>query len=156
MNIDEMPPGREMDRLVAERVMGWREDAYHYWANQDGLTPGCWVVSGSTEDHHGNNPWTPSSDISAAWAVVERISVLRLGPECHPQRDGRHGLYKPVIRVEMYEHDDEYSVVIGRCKCVGMDDDIVARQMGGTLREAIPLLICRAALMALGVKEVGE
>jgi len=149
-DIDKLEAGRELDALVAEKVMGWREDAYHYWG-APGSSSTLWVVAGSTEDHHGNTVWSPSTDIVAAWKVLRCLASLRIGADRHPARDGRIGLYKPVFRIEAYEHDDEYSVVIGRCKCTGMDDDVVCRQMGGDFDSVVPLLICRAALKVVGV-----
>jgi hypothetical protein len=55
---------REIDRLVAEKVMGWkadfRDDVYEN-------SPRRWLVSG----------WRPSTDIAAAWEVVEKLSPGR-------------------------------------------------------------------------------
>ena len=53
MNIDEMPAGTEMDRCVAEKVMGWDPSEWHQ--GQD-----C-------------RRWKPSNDIAHAWEVVEKI-----------------------------------------------------------------------------------
>ena len=64
VDIDNMPAGREMDVLVAERVMGW-EYEHPVWR----LPSGGFVV------------YKPvfSISISAAWEVVEkmRISVIQ-------------------------------------------------------------------------------
>lgn len=32
---------------------------------------------------------------------------------------GRHKLHKPVVRIEVYEHDDEVTVEVDRCKGSG-------------------------------------
>ena len=42
-----MKPGRELDALVVEKVMGWK-----------------WL---------SGNPWAPSTDIAAAWEVLEKM-----------------------------------------------------------------------------------
>lgn len=55
MNIDEMPAGTEMDRLVAEKVMGWDPSEWHQ--GQD-----C-------------RRWKPSNDIAHAWEVVEKMEA---------------------------------------------------------------------------------
>lgn len=38
---------------------------------------------------------------------------------------GLHALYKPVVRIEIYEHDDEVTVEVGRCK--GMDEIVIRK-----------------------------
>jgi len=142
VDIDKLEAGRELDALVAEKVMGItviRSCGEYLFVNPPILTP---------ETVHRY-----STDISAAWKVLRCLASLRIGADRHPARDGRTGLYKPVFRIEAYEHDDEYSVVIGRCKCTGMDDDVVCRQMGGDFDSVVPLLICRAALKCVGVNQ---
>jgi hypothetical protein len=134
--------------LVAEKVMGFvrrelgPDDPLGRWQSPDGL----WFA-----------PYCPaySTDITAAWKVLKKLSMKRLGPEYHPDSKiyphsrCRSGLYKPVIQLELYEHDNEYHVTIGRCKGIGSDDDIVVMEVGGTFDTTIPLLICRAALLCV-------
>lgn len=63
MNYDEMPAGREMDALVAEKVMGIkRGDRPGEWLNE----LGNWLCD--TEDIP---PY--STSISAAWEVVDKM-----------------------------------------------------------------------------------
>lgn len=75
MNIDEMQAGREMDALVAERVMGWDRDVMGCLGAPKGAKEydtqchswiGAW-------DENGNPNFLPhySTDIAAAWQVVE-------------------------------------------------------------------------------------
>lgn len=71
-----MQPGRELDALIAEKVMGW-------------------VVDGDGEIFHGGvylmdlNQWRPSTDIGCAWRVVNRMRELdyslniSVGAYCH-------------------------------------------------------------------------
>lgn len=67
-----MEPGRELDRLVAEKVMGW------VWKEQIGALPGCakskWLFNpdGKIQDV----PYY-STDIADAWLVVEHLSKDR-------------------------------------------------------------------------------
>lgn len=58
--------GRELDALVAEKVMGWRADGI----GDDGY---FWKGAGSDGWHSDN--WKPSTDIAAAWAVVEKMAT---------------------------------------------------------------------------------
>lgn len=51
-------------------------------------------------------------------ALFQEISTLRGGPE---------KLYKPVVRIEYYEHDGIVNVAVGRCK--GMDDIAASAQV---------------------------
>ncbi len=73
MNIDEMTAGRELDALVCELVMGWRREP------QWGLTTmgkpnkpspeGTCSVTSEVVPHY-------STDIAAAWEVVEKLCEL--------------------------------------------------------------------------------
>jgi hypothetical protein len=69
MNRDEilaMEPGRELDALVAEKVMGYK---LHYPENYDQ----CTVDKG-----HIIDCFEPSTDISAAWEVVEKYFYVEV------------------------------------------------------------------------------
>lgn len=85
------PPGRELDALVAEKVMGWRRMT---WTEYNTLTQSCsnserltyaWHdASGKMLDQVAETlkgvdepddlAWSPSTDIAAAWEVVERLT----------------------------------------------------------------------------------
>jgi len=76
-----MPAGREMDALIAEKVMGWniltKPDGYRYWADTDGeFACGVPPEEGYFEDEEDLHllKWHPSESILWAWDVVE---VLR-------------------------------------------------------------------------------
>ena len=60
----DMKPA-EIDALVAERVMGWRQDTYGFW--RDG-------PAGAESFVH--QEWSPSTSIADAWEVVERMAEL--------------------------------------------------------------------------------
>ena len=78
-----MGPGPELDALVAEKVMGWRlvDDMYHYKLLLQ--ESGTWRETSTKElrELHPNCVWKncqrdfrPSTDISAAWEVVEKMA----------------------------------------------------------------------------------
>jgi len=111
MNYDKMPAGPKMDALVAEQVMGCRYIAdYCRWE----LPSGRW----STE------PPSYSTDIAAAWEVVEHISPdLAISVARLPDMD---------YSVLIYGHTRE---------TVGFSVEVYA--------DTAPLAICRAALKAV-------
>ena len=70
--IDALEPGRKLDMLVAEQVMGWLVDPiFRIYAGAD------------REMLHCNEPpigskkkrWSPSTSIAAAWEVVEKLQL---------------------------------------------------------------------------------
>lgn len=197
MNIDEMPAGREMDALVAEKVMGWHwKDApntgcrilYDAHERKAGLiyyaimpqvdtawkrilpdarpsdSLGKWIDAHYWPGGEENARKLPcySTDIAAAWDVLDAVSNFRSGcppinDKSHPAKDGRSAFYKPVVSLSWYEHDGDASVIIGRCKGVGMDDDIRADVWEAGhgddgpkgSAQCVALAICRAALKAV-------
>lgn len=114
MNIDQMPAGREMDALVAEKVMGWTPSLSSQgimWLNKDG------------EYERGEHTFHPSTDIAAAWEVVERLEAIgvllwKLGRE---------------------DHMPNWYVSVGRNFQPGVSAE----------ERTAPLAICRAALKAV-------
>lgn len=81
MNKGEMPAGQELDALVAKKVMEWTpgiECVSHgqikVWKDKSGN------VATSQEDWGPANDitctrWSPSTDIAAAWQVVEKMGM---------------------------------------------------------------------------------
>jgi hypothetical protein len=63
--IDTMPAGLDLDRLIAEKVMGW---------SVNGVT--AYSPTGSAND--ASRDWCPhySTEIAAAWEVVEKVLKL--------------------------------------------------------------------------------
>lgn len=59
-----MQPGREMDALVAECVMGWSDERprYSQYIKVDG---------------NDIRAWEPSTDIAAAWEVIDSPQLAR-------------------------------------------------------------------------------
>ncbi len=62
----------QLDALVAEKVMGWKQAADNLW-------PGrlWWVDNQGTHLFYADgNTWTPTTGIAQAWQVVERMVEL--------------------------------------------------------------------------------
>lgn len=60
--VTDLPPGRELDALIAKKVMGYhlkKDDCNSYWIDNDNIEPN------HTHDY--------STDISAAWQIVEKL-----------------------------------------------------------------------------------
>lgn len=138
MSIDEIPAGREMDALVAERVMGFRrevDDTFDY----NGVRHGNEVLvpQGETLDslrdmlpRKGEIPFgyfvtaRYSADIAAAWLAVESLNERRIGV---------YRLWQVMRNVWV-------------CELMVDGGNIVKAHAS-----AAPLAICRAALKAVGV-----
>ena len=129
---------REIDALVAEKVMGW--GVKHFEASQNENSPVVqklerWCVEGidiPPEDEEndwlfGNMPWF-STNISDAWQVVEKMA--KYGIAIHTPRDSEKG-HMP------------WRVVIAT------DISGLAKAVNG---ETAPMAICLAALKAKGVE----
>lgn len=144
MNIEQMEAGREMDRLVAEKFMNWTEIE---WIGDRAIGH---PPNDPMKDKQGVPMW--STDIAAAMQVFEELSLLR--ENVKGDIDGySRSFYKPGLRLDWYEHDDEACAGIGRCKSIpGGDDgyptDIFARG------NSLPIAICRLALKV--AKELGR
>jgi hypothetical protein len=126
MNRDEilaMPAGREMDALIAEKVMGWtlgEPHEIHGWMMHGMVTVRDWV--GSTNDAGITHieKWSPSTDIAAAWEVVEK-----LGDKFDELERGDGGEFWMCV-----VYPDGFIPCVARA-------------------ETAPLAICRAALLAM-------
>jgi len=146
MMSDELQAGRELDALVAERIFGWMrvQPPKHDF---DGPLPGQGEVLASPTAvpmiESGEYAWPPkgiipftfflpsqgwSTDISAAWQVIERMAARGLWLTLltpYDATDGYHATFTPHGRPQW---------------C-----DAVARAQAATA----PLAICRAALRAV-------
>ena len=112
MDVDTLEAGRELDALVAERVMGLRMVS-HKTATYDPTPDDAPIGRFADVPRY-------STDVAAAWGVVER--VLKLG---HYFKIAPHCFYKPpawIIQLDV---------------------------LGDVLAETFPLAICRAALKAV-------
>jgi len=122
MEIDEMEAGPELDRLVAEEVMGWTVEEHdgkplHIHKTAD-KRHWIWLCH-----------WEASADIGIAWEVVEWLSEESVGPS-------------PVTLGGGLNDDDlEWCCEVGPYNSNG---DARAEAYAPTA----PLAICRAALKA--------
>lgn len=115
---------REIDRLVAEKVMGWRlksfagaAGGFTAWVNDDGKI--VKYENDCTLHVHQYDFWRPTINIADAWQVVEKFEI-----------------------VEINRIMDGYS-----CEITLFDPFRIRR---GEAKTA-PLAICLAALKAVGV-----
>jgi len=157
VQVDDMPAGREMDALVAEKVMGktvfWRKVLESYsWDHEKkkadtpnyeqvpvedlgGAAVAYWDVGCEYQyklpiiKHY-------SANIAAAWEVVEKMRLT-----------GREGYWRYGVEITMFP-----SLVEVRLWTHGFGVGKKGAQV--TRAETAPLAICRAALKAVGVTEV--
>jgi len=76
-----MKPGRELDALVAEKVMGWKKVMFHglpIWSNPKHQGYPIIIPAGSNI----HPPY--STDIGAAWEVVQSIKSMSSEPYADP------------------------------------------------------------------------
>jgi hypothetical protein len=128
--IREMPAGPEMDALVAELVMGWRpyENGRQYCDLSCGLP-----ADRDVDDfiHYScsyeiPDDWSPSTDIAAAWLVVEKITARN--PPFHES---------PEWGLELRQIGDGWGV-----RLYGSHVPMLEAEA-----DTAPLAICRAALL---------
>ena len=129
MDVEKLDADKQTDALVAEMVMGWRSE----------IVAGDTVIWHSPRVNgvmaHGGIDFIPpySTDIAAAWSVVEHIKAK-----------GNHerGLIDPCVKVGI---GDSYFCEIFDLSAMGYVDtplfDYVIAEA-----DTAPLAICRAAL----------
>lgn len=131
-----MQAGRELDAMVAEKVMGWKRMRWCDWKQDErtSLTYSWHDVDGkmvklaeNSDDYEDPRPaWSPSTSIADAWEVVEKLS----------------GREKLPMRVQIDNgYDKPWVVTISSWK--------TGQEWHGE-SESLPLAICRAALKAVG------
>jgi len=135
-----MEAGREMDALVAEKVMGcsvMREN-YHRTLGDGGKWE--WLRCGCIGGPHNYRDDTArdgmlvyySTDISAAWEVIDKLLSVGMSVELNAYPSARYD-------VRIY-------------KSIPHDGGMPTTSMfaGEALDDTVPLAICRAALKAVG------
>lgn len=121
--------GRELDREVATRVMGWTLGEPEYvmgYLGHGGSTMRLWKGPGipTAKGFLPSEEWSPSTDIAAAWEVVETM--------CKRE----DVVYFTVERFGPSEYEDEpYRAFCNKISAVA---------------KTAPLAICLAALAAVG------
>lgn len=146
-----MKAGREIDALVAEKVMGWRRMTYaeqyakcprpHGYGNDNRLTSywhsselhnGVYREAARAEDcpdyYEPEDAWSPSTDIAAAWEVVIHLRSkdyidfeLRMEP-------GRESATASFImpagnRISASANDAPAAICLAALKAVGVEID---------------------------------
>lgn len=124
--------GPELDELVAEKVMGqgpcdgWRPFMHDsHMKYCDHMSDVCYPRGACA--HYSRN-------IEAAWAVVERMADLGFWFDLHDDFAGTR------VFAFMPKQDNE--------------THMAGRIVGHASGTSVPLIICRAALLALGVVDV--
>ena len=138
MDKREMKAGRELDALVAEKVMGWIPSWGNWWmagygemnCSLDKATEWSFEAEKGVE-YRGKkyqsiplHRWCPSTDISAAWEIVEKMREVGYFIRLADQDE--------FIRARFYNPNflpDEKSLWI--------------------VAETVPEAICKAALLAM-------
>lgn len=120
-----MQPGPELDRLVAEKVMGWRvhnrNTAFYVLAGEEDGP----MFNLSKHDTCGSLRFAPSTNIAHAWEVVEHIIARGQGLAIYSDNEG----WNVYVQIStMTEH--RYAI---------------------DKRKSLPHAICLAALQACGV-----
>lgn len=97
MKPNDMPAGPNMDRMIAEQVLGWKRGKMY------GNRNGEWIIPGRENDTHPRT-WdqTPrfSTDILAAWMIVGHMQYIHL-----MQCKSLDGMFK----CEMRSGSEDYS-----------------------------------------------
>lgn len=143
-----MEAGRELDALVAEKVMqfdhkhkinGCEEDCWYDVCEYCGLEFHCEDTSGRCEGYPHY-----STDIAAAWQVVDRIAQLVIADENAERLN--------YLRLEQNDSSG-YSATFGFPYMENEEWANTANQYDCSARaDSAPLAICLAALKAVGVE----
>lgn len=123
----EMKPGRELDALVAERVMGWKAGTMPRgtlaWMTDD---TGEWIPRES---------FNPSTSITSAWGVIEKL--IKDHPDWYPEvHPSSHQHYCKIWRntpgsnspesygwlAEEYGRSDPHAICLAAIKAVGFTE----------------------------------
>ena len=139
-DILKMEVGREMDALVAEKVMEWKRAHYDYvfW-QQTAAEPLLRYCSSTLIMNNGDEipnyyqPFHPSRDIAAAWEVVKQFR----------DKDSR---WCPSI---FWDDDDGLSVGYWNADFTYYGDTSEEFKSDEAIGGTAPLAICRAALLAV-------
>jgi len=138
-DILKMEPSPEMDRLIAEKVIGWEERTKPArWVEVESGTekPTGWFINGKT---NRKPVWAPSTDVKAAIRVMEELR--RRGYDVSIEKEGL------TWTIEL-QGEDYYSVASseGSTRMIHLRHHQGPRYvaLGKSFQEAI----CRVALLA--------
>jgi len=135
-----MKPGRELDALVAKKIMGWKLSAdASEWLDADGeymKAAEYWYIGGNDDIL----PWSPSTDIAAAWQVDKPGWVWEFQETSH---DLTATLYpSPQARIE----------AMASYPILPEGVTLVRREWGEDKASTYAWVRCLAALRAVGVE----
>ena len=134
MRIDEMPAGKEMDALLAEKVMGWGIEVNPIFEGGIGLQ----VSPGTTK---AIAMFAPSTDIAAAWEVAGQLTKIQCGDDFYAfEITKKH--YGWWVRVK-------HPLWMGIHNELGKNHEMYQAHA-----DTAPLAICRCALKVAGVAEI--
>jgi hypothetical protein len=134
-----LKPGRDLDALVAEKVMGWKiyepytraERSVSYphvtdHAGEQGYDFLLWV-----DENKNGKRWRPSTSISDAWKVVEcirkkipevgSVSLFGSGKDWHVEIDSNDGRFLqngPTIEVYAQAETAPHAICLAALKAV--------------------------------------
>lgn len=129
MRIDEMPAGREMDVLIAEKVMGWAIHSRNtaWWVKVTDENEVTTEVMGFT---YGKDRFAPSTNIAAAWEVLRKLQQDFFINIVCGRNDGRKngrirfkcdiGYYDNSGEVEWYAEANTFPLALGRAALKSM------------------------------------
>lgn len=148
VDVDSLEAGRELDALVAERVMGWLphfRNTAHWVDAEIADTVGSldYRVRGIVGE------WSPSKDIAVAWQVVEKLRAGNWLVRIQEMPDGFPFLAGGGWR------DEETREIHRRSMCQLYPGRPLRDTHGFGLRDMVtfadtaPLAICKATLMAM-------
>jgi len=121
--IFKLKAGPELDRLIAERVMEWRESSDFAIEKETG---NLLKIDLSDSIFKGLWKWSPSTDVAAAWEVVEYMAQKQFD-------------------FTLSGHGEKYTVQVWNAD-PGANR---VRNPLATVYGPIPLAICQAALLAV-------
>lgn len=126
MKIEDMEAGAEMDAMVAEKVMGWRTYNRNtaWWVDAE-IETGMVPSGGFRGFTSGMDRFAPSTNIAAAWMVIDTLSPKCAVLDVYRQCD-RRGWWGCRI---WFGKDEEHDVI--------------------SSAPTAPLAICRCALLAV-------
>lgn len=114
-----MEIGRDMDLLVAEKIMKWKPICY-----DDDVVVALDVGDGTerffTDPTQSDNEWSPSTDIKDAWLVIEEMKKYRFRFDISERLNGDVSVSFELTESEFdlfYTELKENSVTLAICKC---------------------------------------
>jgi len=109
---------KELDALVAEKVMMWRLTAtahsVNLWVDQDNLLTGWCDNEWPSTDNWSNRVWRPLTDIACTWQVVKKLLERELDFCLYTS----HGEW--ICELNIYYVDDDEALVIEKAETPGL------------------------------------